>query len=88
MLLRLEKRSIILRDLEEYPKNLNIDIETIVDNYKDTLSRAILENQILNLGILSEAVQREIVMISPKAGGKTTHVSREGIIGIKGGILL
>lgn len=70
MLLRLEKWSTILKDLEEYPKNLNIDIETIVNNYRDILSRATLENQILNLGILSEEVRRELVMISPRTGRK------------------
>jgi hypothetical protein len=70
MLLRLEKWSTILKDLEEYPKNLNIDIETIFNNYRDILNRATLENQILNLGILSEEVRRELVMISPRMGGK------------------
>lgn len=70
MLLRLEKWSTILKDLEEYPKNLNIDIETIFNNYRDILNRATLENQILNLGILSEEVRRELVMISPRTGGK------------------
>ena len=70
MLLRLEKWSTILKDLEEYPKNLNIDIETIVNNYSDILSRATLENQILNLGILSEEVRGELVMISPRTGRK------------------
>lgn len=77
MLLRLEKWSTILKDLEEYPKNLNIDIETIFNNYRDILNRATLENQILNLGILSEEVRRELVMISPRMGGKNyTRFSR------------
>ena len=83
-LLRLEKWSNILKDSNDYPENIKngLDIETIQSTYDDILKRATLENQIQNLGILSEEVRQKLLQIRPGSGSKyypdpTWKISKE-----------
>ena len=67
-LLRLEKWSTILKDSEQYPKNVDMGINTIYFTYKDVLKRATLENRIKNMAIWDSEVEDKLLKIKPKSG--------------------
>lgn len=69
-LLRLEKWSTIVKDLEKYPERVKsgLKIENIYNTYNDILNRATLENRVISLGILSEEIRRELININLKTG--------------------
>jgi hypothetical protein len=67
-LLRLEKWSTILKDLEGYPKNISVDIGNIYSTYKDVLKRATLENRIKNMAIWDSEVEDKLLKIKPNSG--------------------
>lgn len=70
-LLRLEKWSMILKDLESYPKEIKneLEMETIYSTYNDVLARATLENRVMKLGILSAEIRENLCSIRPYSGG-------------------
>lgn len=70
-LLRLEKWSMILKDLESYPKEFKdeLEMETIYSTYNDILARATLENRVVKLGILSAEIRENLCLIRPYSGG-------------------
>ena len=67
-LLRLEKWSTILKDSEQYPKNVDMDINTIYCTYKDVLKRATLENRIKDMAIWDSEIEDKLLKIKPKNG--------------------
>ena len=67
-LLRLEKWSPILKDTEQYPKNVDMGINTIYCTYKDVLKRATLENRIKNMAIWDSEVEDKLLKIKPNSG--------------------
>ena len=67
-LLRLEKWSTILKDTEQYPKNVDMGINTIYCTYKDVLKRATLENRIKNMAIWDSEVEDKLLKIKPNSG--------------------
>lgn len=67
-LLRLEKWSTILKDSEQYPKNVDMGINTIYCTYKDVLKRATLENRIKNMAIWYSEIEDKLLKIKPKSG--------------------
>ena len=67
-LLRLEKWSTILKDSEQYPKNVDVSINTIYRTYKDVLKRATLENRIKNMAIWDSEVEDKLLKIKPNSG--------------------
>ena len=67
-LLRLEKWSMILKDSEQYPKNVDMGINTIYCTYKDVLKRATLENRIKNMAIGDSEVEDKLLKIKPNSG--------------------
>lgn len=67
-LLRLEKWSTILKESEQYPKNVDMDINTIYRNYKDVLKRATLENRIKDMAIRDSEIEDKLLKIKPKSG--------------------
>lgn len=71
-LLRLEKWSTIIKDSKYYLENIEyeLDVNTIKSTYNDVLKRATLENRVMNLGILSEKVIKDLVIIKPKTGNE------------------
>lgn len=71
-LLRLEKWSTILKDLGGYPCEIknNLDIDAISNAYNFYLSRATLENKVMDLGIIFPEFQQELLCIKPGSGDK------------------
>ena len=67
-LLRLEKWSTILKESEQYPKNVDMDINIIYRNYKDVLKRATLENRIKDMAIGDSEIEDKLLKIKPKSG--------------------
>ena len=64
-LLRLEKWSTILKDMEQYPESLKneSDMEIISDTYRDILAQATIENKVTKLGIMDKEVREELFRI-------------------------
>lgn len=64
-LLRLEKWSKILKDMEQYPESLKneSDMEIISDTYRDILAQATIENKVTKLGIMDKEVREELFRI-------------------------
>ena len=67
-LLRLEKWSTILKDSKEYPISTELNMQSIFNMYNEVLSSAILENKIMNLGIISENARDFLISVKPKSG--------------------
>ena len=72
-LLRLEKWSTIVKDLEKYPESLKngLDLGIISTTYNDVLKWATLENRIMNLGISSPEIRQALLQIKPGDGDGT-----------------
>lgn len=67
-LLRLEKWSTILKDSKDYPISTELNMQSIFNMYNEVLSSAILENKIMNLGIISENARDFLISVKPKSG--------------------
>lgn len=90
-LLRLEKWSTILKDSENYPQKTKygLDLYAMYSTYNDVLNRATLENRVINLGILSEKVIKDLVNIKPTTGNENYPQSTQDAYGsIKRGIFI
>lgn len=90
-LLRLEKWSTILKDSEDYPQETKdgLDLYAIYSTYNDVLNRATLENRVINLGILSEKVIKDLANIKPSTGNENyPQPIQGGYRGIRGIIFI
>ena len=69
-LLRLEKWSMILKDLESYPKEIKdvLDLKIIYSTYRVVLNRATLEDQINGIAVEDWEVRRALLDTSPGSG--------------------
>ena len=69
-LLRLEKWSVILKDLESYPKEIKdiLDLKTIYSTYRVVLNRATLEDRINGIAVEDWEVRRALLDTSPGSG--------------------
>lgn len=67
-LLRLEKWSAILKEAEADQSSVKLDILSISNVYNEVLNSAMLENKIMNLGIVSEEARDFLISIKPKSG--------------------
>jgi len=69
-LLRFEKWSVILKDLESYPKEIKdiLDLKTIYSTYRVVLNRATLEDRINGIAVEDWEVRRALLDTSPGSG--------------------
>ncbi|MDK7353040.1 hypothetical protein [Rothia aeria] len=89
-LLRLEKWSTILQDSKGYPQEIKegSGLDAMYSTYNDVLNRATLENRVINLGILSEKVIKDLVNIKPTTGNENYPNLLKTLMGVSRGEFL